>query len=146
MAEELWDDITEPSLRVGGARVLVADDAGDLREMVAGRLAVAGYEVEEACSGEDLLRLVRGIALDGWPLDGVDLLVVDYRMSGLTGLETIRALRAAHCDTPAILMTAFPEDAIEQEAAAMGVALLPKPFSFEALARAVMAALARREG
>ena len=139
--DEAWDEITEPGTQAAGARVLVVDDDGSMRELVTRRLASEGYDVHEAVSGGELLRVLQSISVDCWPLDGVDLIVLDNRMPGITGLEAIRRLRAAHWETPAILMTAFPEAGVKSEAAILGVPILPKPFSLDLLTSTILLSL-----
>jgi len=138
--EDTWDDITQPSVGVPKARVLVADDDADMRELVTERLVSSGYYVREAESGSDVVRLMESIGVDR-KLDAVDILVIDNRMPGITGLEAIRRLRARDWQRPAILMTAFPEDDVKREAALLGVPILPKPFSPELLTTAVLLSL-----
>ena len=140
-SDETWDDITEPRVRANGPRVLFVDDDGTMRDLVATHLTAAGYEVYEAASGNELLQIVHSIALDCFPLDGVDLIVLDHRMPGMTGLEAIRRLRALHWETPAILVTAFPEAEVEREAAILDVPIVPKPFSLDLLTSAILASL-----
>lgn len=140
-ADEAWDDVTEPRMRAAGARVLVVDDDGDMRDLVVRRLAAEGYDVHDAVSGIELLRVIESIAVDSWPLDGIDLIVLDNRMPGLTGLDAIRRLRAAHWEMPAILMTAFPEAAVKTDAATLGVSVLAKPFSLDLLTSAILMSL-----
>jgi CheY-like chemotaxis protein len=135
------DEITEPRAPPTGARIVVVDDDGDMRDLVTTRLASEGYDVCDAVSGGDLLRVIQSIAIDRWPLDSVDLIVVDNRMPGMSGLEAIRRLRTAHWETPAILMTAFPEAEVKREAANLGVPLIPKPFSLDLLASAILLSL-----
>ncbi|HSO35653.1 MAG TPA: response regulator, partial [Labilithrix sp.] len=103
-----------------------------------------GFSVHEAVSGSELLSVLRSVTADSWPLDGVDLIVLDNRMPGMTGLEAIRNLRAAHWETPAILMTAFPDAAVKREAQRLGVPVLPKPFSLDLLSSAVLVVLLSR--
>jgi CheY-like chemotaxis protein len=131
------DDPTETKPRPERACVLVVDDDSDMRELVTSRLTSEGYDVREAASGSELLRAVQSMRLDRWPLDAVDLIVLDNRMPGMTGLDAVRKLRGAHWETPAILMTAFPDADVKREAAALGVTLLPKPFSLELLSIAI---------
>jgi CheY-like chemotaxis protein len=138
------DGIVEPRLRSAGACVLVVDDDREMREMVATRLTSEGYDVHEAASGAELLRSVQSLSLDRWPLDAVDLIVLDNRMPEMTGLQAIRRLRASHWETPAILMTAFPEPDVKREAAALGITMLAKPFSFDLLSIAVTLGLLSR--
>ena len=145
-SDETWDDITEtePRVRPARARVLFVDDDGSVRDLVATHLTAAGYEVYEAASGNELLKIVRSITLDSFPLDGVDLIVLDHRMPGMSGLEAIRRLRALHWETPAILVTAFPEVEVEREAAILDVPILSKPFSLDLLSSVILANLLSR--
>ncbi len=139
------DEITERWLRPpSGARIIVADDDRDLRESIASRLAAEGYDVRDALSGIELLGLLSSISLDRWPLDGIDLIVIDQRMPGMTGLETVRRLRAAHWETPALLMTAFPDREVLRDAASLRVSILEKPFSLERLTTVVLLNLLKR--
>lgn len=144
-----WDDTTGVERRVPreqGARVLVADDDGAMRGMVVSTLLDDGYEVASADSGDEVLSLLHKIALDAWPADGVDLVIVDNRMPGRTGLDVVRNLRAAHWATPVILMTAFSDPDVVAEAKQLHVPLLAKPFTPQALSHAALSALLRPQG
>jgi CheY-like chemotaxis protein len=138
------DDTAETQPRTERASVLVVDDDRDMRELVTSRLTSEGYDVREAASGSELLRAVQSMSLDRWPLDAIDIIVLDNRMPGMTGLDAVRTLRGAHWETPAILMTAFPDADVKREAAALGVTLLPKPFSLELLSIAITLGLLSR--
>ena len=63
----------------------------------------------------------------------IDLIVTDLRMPVVTGLAILRGLRAAHCEVPVILMTAFGDDAVRRDAAELGATFLDKPFAMSAL-------------
>jgi DNA-binding response OmpR family regulator len=80
--------------------VLVADDDEDILQLLSFRLERAGYEIAQARSGDEALRL----ALELVPA----LAVLDVMMPGLNGLEVTRELRrnAATSTTPVILLTA----------------------------------------
>ncbi len=142
-----WDDEdernTSPYWRAG-ARVVVVDDDGELRKIVYSTLSREGYDIREADSGAALLRALTDIATGVFPLDGVDLILLDNRMPGLTGLDALRAIRASQWTTPAILMTAYPSPRVVAQAAALGAAVLPKPFTREALSRLVIQTLLAR--
>ena len=137
-----WEDeaVTEREV-APGARVLVVADDEDMQRLVTSELVREGYEVDEAFSGADLFRILESIAVDAWPLDGVDLIVLDLHMPAMTGLEIVRKLRAAHWQTPAILMTASAEPEVLAEAARLGVSVLPAPFALETLAHTAGALL-----
>lgn len=135
------DDFTDPNGVPRGARILVAEDDPMLRDLVTRRLSSEGYVVREAASGTELVETLQTITVQSWPLDALDLLVLDNFMPGATGLDVMRRLRHAHWETPAILITAFPDDFVRREARTLGIVLLPKPFTLELLSRAVCHAL-----
>jgi two-component system alkaline phosphatase synthesis response regulator PhoP len=80
--------------------VLVADDDEDILQLLSFRLERAGYEIVQARSGDEALRL----ALELVPA----LALLDVMMPGLNGFEVTRELRrnAATSTTPVILLTA----------------------------------------
>ncbi|HEY4058261.1 MAG TPA: response regulator [Kofleriaceae bacterium] len=110
-------------------RVLVVEDDANLRALLVERLRHDAFEVLEAVSGDDALCLLSYPFTDH-PLD-VDLLVLDNRMPGLTGLELARMLRGSGDATPMLLITAFPDQDLRAEAAALDIHMLPKPFQLE---------------
>lgn len=135
------DDFTDRRRGAQAARILVAEDDPQLRDLVTRRLASEGYEVREAASGTELVQTLQTITSQSWPLDALDLLVLDNFMPGVTGLDVMRRLRHARWLTPAILITAFPDDVVRREAHALGVVVLAKPFTLDLLSRAVGHAL-----
>jgi len=70
-------------------------------------------------------------------------LIVDQHMPKMTGLELIRRLRATAPDFPILLVTAAPSDALRRAAANLGVKLLDKPPSDDALFSFVLESLQR---
>lgn len=114
-----------------GMRILVVDDDPDMRALLASRLKEAGCIAYEATSGNEALTILasRGSG------EGVDLLLIDLRMPGPSGIQVLRELRAARQLPPAILMTAFAEPHVCGEALALGIHVLDKPFTFDALRR-----------
>ena len=68
----------------------------------------------------------------------IDLIVTDYRMPGMTGLELVQAVRRRLPDTPVILITADASQELREEAHHLGVfCVLPKPVRAHILRRAV---------
>ena len=130
----------------GDARILIADDDPDMCELLGTFLANLGYQVCEAFSGTELLRVIRATEIDAFPMDGVDLVIMDNRMPGFTGVEILQKLRACHWDTPLILMTAFPDAWVRAQTHKLDATLLAKPFSLEALKKTVHEALSERTG
>jgi DNA-binding response OmpR family regulator len=131
--------------RAGRARIVVVDDDDDLRGLVAARLTRAGYDVREAPTGLELMHAVNAVGASDSAFKKLDLVIIDNQMPGLTGIETIRRLRATNWNTPSILMTAFPGLALEREAVSLGLRVLAKPFSHALLTQAVVETLGERE-
>lgn len=102
------------------ARVLVVDDEPSVRFF--GRLALeeAGLLVDEAASGREALRILQG------PDPGIAAVVLDFRMPGMTGLETARLLRAADVDLPIVLYTAYADPTVAAAALELGLELIDK--------------------
>jgi two-component system, OmpR family, phosphate regulon response regulator PhoB len=123
----------------GMTSVVVVDDDPDIRELVAMKLSNAGYRVSVEADGESGL----ATALSVEP----DLVVLDWMMPGLTGIEVCRALRddPRTAATAVMLLTArAQEEDIETGFAAGADDYLVKPFSVRELATRVEAILSRR--
>ena len=119
--------------------VLLIDDQDDVRDVIAQHLEVLGYRCVEASDGRLALDLLRGGA--------IDILIVDYAMSGLGGIEVIQAARETQPDLAVVLTTGYAEaEALRDQV--QRVALLKKPFRAQDLADAIIRAweLRRRRG
>jgi len=111
--------------------ILVVDDEASQRELLGGFAARLGYRVREAASGED--------ALESIQREPPDLVLLDVRLPGISGIETLGRLRQFAPDLPVLLITAFAD--LRQAVAAMkGGAedYLAKPVDLDEL-RAAMA-------
>lgn len=110
-------------------KVLVADDEAHILHVVSMKLRNAGFEVLTAVDGEE--------ALDLCTSEKPDLLITDYQMPYLTGLELCKKLRDSGREIPALLLTARGFDIEAAEMTDAGIAaVLAKPFSpREVLAR-----------
>lgn len=111
------------------ATIYVVDDDSGVRRALAFALDLAGFAVETFESGEALLLRDRP-----W---GPGCLVLDERLPGVSGLDTLRQLRARQIDMPAIMMTTHPKPAYREAAAAAGVPVLEKPLEGETLIGAI---------
>ena len=99
-----------------GARVLVVDDTDHVRHMLVDMLELDGFEVVgQAPSGEDAVRLAGET--------NPDVIVMDYKMPGMDGLNAARAIRETRTSQPIILYTAYLDPTIEALAKEAGVAL-----------------------
>ncbi len=139
--EDFDDEPTNPEDRWTRARVLVVDDDEGLRHLIIARMRREGFEVIEACSGFEALEALSAASRSPRPHDQLDLLVMDVRMPGATGLEIARMLRAAGWTVPVVLITAFPDRELLLESAQLGLVVLPKPFALERLSSTAIAAM-----
>jgi len=117
--------------------LLVADDDPGLRESLERTLTREGYRVVLASDGRAALERVQA--------GGVDLILTDLRMPGITGLELLRAAKAIAPDVDVVLLTAF--GTVEHAVSAMkegAYDFLTKPFRREQLLKLVAKALERR--
>jgi len=114
-----------------GARILIVDDDESMREILAFRLEDAGCVAFEAMSGREARDVLELRSIDG----GIDLVLMDLRLPGPSGIQVLQALRATASLPPAILMTSLADDTVRAEALTLGVHVLDKPFTFDALRR-----------
>src|ERR687896_1579009 len=118
------------------ARVLVVEDERRLARLVARVLGEEGYAVETVGDGRSAL--MRALA------ETFDVLVVDWMLPDLDGVQVVRRLRAAEVGVPVLMLTA--RDQIEDRVEGLDAGAddyLAKPFAFpELLAR--LRALTRR--
>jgi len=125
-------DLSMPTGRALHARVLIADDNGDMREYLARLLRTAGYQVTTVTDGQAALEAVRS----GAP----DLVISDVMMPRLDGLGLVAALRAdaRTASVPVLLLSARAGQEASIEGLRAGADdYLVKPFSAaELLARA----------
>jgi DNA-binding NtrC family response regulator len=118
------------------ARILIAEDDADLRDLLQDELEDAGYETVVAIDGRSaMMRIER-------EREQIDLLITDVRMPGLSGDELLNAMRAQRSEAPVIVITAFGsvEQAVEMVKAG-AFQYLTKPFDTDDLLRAAAQAL-----
>jgi DNA-binding response OmpR family regulator len=84
------------------AHVLVVDDEKDFREATTMLLSLEGFRVSEASSGDEAIPLLQSTS----SADRVDVVLLDYRMPGRNGGDTLKALRALGLKSRVILVTA----------------------------------------
>lgn len=89
------------------AKVLVADDSETILLLLRTRLEMAGYEVETAADGQEVMDTLHRDDPEGHP----DLLLLDAMMPRKSGIDALRELRAEGVDTPVLIVSAHQEDA-----------------------------------
>jgi two-component system phosphate regulon response regulator PhoB len=121
--------------------ILLVEDDPDIRYLVSYKLVRAGFAVHEAADGPAALTEARR--------EIPDLVILDVRMPGMSGLEVCRELRAAPgtARVPIIMLTARARTQdLEQAYAAGATDYVVKPFNLRELVERVETLLARVAG
>ncbi len=119
--------------------ILVVDDEQGQREIISAILADAGYDVTTASSGEAALRFVDNRRFD--------LVLTDYQMSGMTGLDLLRELTNFDKSIIVILISAYGTIDTAVDALRLGAFdYLQKPYDRDKLLETISRALNRLSG
>jgi two-component system KDP operon response regulator KdpE len=120
---------------LSAGRILVVDDEPQIRRIMRTTLTSAGYEVDDAKTGEEALDKVREFR--------PDLVLLDINMPGMGGLAACRAIRAS-VDVAIIMLTVRNSERDKVEALDAGADdYVTKPFSTPELMARIRAALRR---
>jgi DNA-binding NtrC family response regulator len=113
-------------------RILIVEDEDKLRRILELQLIDSGFDAVKAASAEEALPLI----------DRADLILTDFKLPGMSGLEMLQLIRRQNTQIPVIVMTAFGtiENAVEAMKAGASDFLL-KPFDLEHLTAVVNKAL-----
>jgi CheY-like chemotaxis protein len=128
---------------LAGLRVLVVDDNASARDILSGMVRSFGLEADVAASGEQALDMIGQAVSSGQPYS---LLLMDWHMPGMDGIETVRLAQEAYTpNIPAVIMvTAYSREEALSEAEQQGVSLqhvLAKPAATSTLLECIGAAL-----
>ena len=111
-------------------KVLVIDDEPSIVDLFTEYLNGQGFDVISAGGGEE--------GLDRLRLDGPDIVLLDMRMPGLDGLETLRRIRKINMGVPVLMISGNDDIAAAKEAIALGAFdYTLKPVDFNYLGRAL---------
>jgi len=108
-------------------KVLVADDSSTMRKIILRSLQAVGVtDVTEAADGMEAMALFKPGAFD--------MVLTDWNMPGMTGLEVLQAIRAQDQKIPVIMVTTEAEKSRVLQAIQAGVSdYLVKPFTADTL-------------
>jgi len=107
-------------------KILIVDDAGPVVVLCVNVLQALGYAVKGTNRGETALELLRK--------EPFDLMVLDYKMPGMSGFEVFEQARALHPGMAVVLVTGHGTPEIINEANRIGFhAILLKPFTSDEL-------------
>jgi DNA-binding NtrC family response regulator len=122
------------TLRPKNRKILVADDEKLIRWSLQERLKREGYEVEEATDGPSALRLLSE--------DDFDLVLLDFKLPDIDGLQVLKQVKDRNPNQVVILMTAYSSIENAVEAMRLGAYdYLNKPFNMDELVLDVEKAL-----
>lgn len=114
------------------ARILIVDDDPQFRRALHLALSSCGYEVDDAANGREALASVAA--------SSPDLMVLDWQLPGLDGIQTCRALRVSS-GVPVIIVSGNRSNLKEIALNAGANDYLAKPFSINELLTRIGAAL-----
>jgi len=120
----------EPISESESPSVLITDDNRSWRSVVEEVLARSGFRTLLAACGEEAIEVVR--------TEWIDIVLIDFHMPRLDGIQTLRIIRATGNWQPAVMMTGQPEDVPPDEAHALKVeSIMAKPADRHVIVRTV---------
>jgi two-component system response regulator MprA len=110
-------------------KVLVADDSDTVLLMLMRRLELAGYEVDTARDGNEVLDRVKGVGAEP-----PDIILLDAMMPGMSGTEALQLMRASGHETPVLIISAHLSANEPEEMKRLGAdGCVQKPFDWNEL-------------
>ena len=107
-----------------GCDLLIVDDQSGIRRLLHEVFSDDGYRVDTVTGGQEAIK--RAVQLRPW------VILLDMKMPGMNGLETLRELKKLYNDAAVVLMTAYGELEIVMQAQKLGVDhYINKPFDLE---------------
>jgi len=114
-------------------RVLVVDDEPDFLKLIQRRLGKRNVDVDVASSGQEALHILDKAL--------VDVVILDVRMPGFSGIETLKEIRKRHSEVEVIMLTGHGSMQSGIEGISHGAYdYILKPFSIEDLLERIRAA------
>jgi len=116
---------------VKSCRILLVDDAPDVLSIHQAMLQRLKHEIISASNGQQALELFQSSSTP------FDLVITDYRMPKMTGVELAGAIRAIDASIPILIISAYGEEEQLRNAAAKGIRVLNKPVSLNKLEQTI---------
>ncbi len=123
----------ESRLIPGQGTVLLVDDEPVLRRVTAKLLEKLGYQVIPAATGQQAVEIFKEKARE------IDLALLDLIMPGLSGCQTLEALRGINPQVRVLLSSGYTE--VEDQGLPPGTPFISKPYTLEVLSQKLAAAL-----
>jgi two-component system, cell cycle sensor histidine kinase and response regulator CckA len=139
--EEFAEGLSEsvrPELVHGSETVLLVEDEQAVQDVTALLLETLGYRVLKASNSEEALAFAEASG------EKIDLLMADVVMPGLSGRDLAEILQSCDPNLKVLFQSGYNDDAVLRHGIVHAeVAFLPKPFTFDTLARKVREVLDR---
>lgn len=136
MTSSSFDDKATDTQMKASAKVLVVDDEQDIAEVISYLLVRAGCQVTTVGTGRAALDVVRN--------DGIGLVMLDYMLPDINGLDVLKQIKAVSPDTKVIIVTGRGTDKVLADVLEAGAsAYVVKPFLNDRLVELVRETLAR---
>ena len=117
--------------------VLIVDDEAAIRKLLHQKLSREGYWCEEANTAEQALNRLRS--------SPIDLVILDIKMPGKSGIELLPEIKASYPDTAVIMATAVTEISVAIQCMKQGADdYICKPFNLDEVSLSVQRALEKR--
>jgi len=128
--------LSSRTVSVARAKVLIADDDRTVRALLAGMLLEMGHQVVEAENGVEAVELCAR--------ESPDVVILDFLMPKLSGIDALKAMRQRGHTMPALLLTAISDSSLRaMEGFEAPDAILGKPFKRRTIEKALARALHR---
>jgi CheY-like chemotaxis protein len=133
--ERLVEEAGSSSMERGHGTILIVDDDHQVREVIARSLTACGYEVVPAQDGRDAIERFA----DG---RGIDLVILDMMMPGMSGRECLARLREIAPGVRVLVTTGYTSNGSARDMLGEGaIDIIEKPIDLKALAEKVKSAL-----
>jgi two-component system, cell cycle sensor histidine kinase and response regulator CckA len=114
-AQEIKSDVIQEPIPGGSERILFVDDEEPLVALGERMLVQLGYQVTTRTSSREALALLRAQP------EAFDLIITDYTMPEITGVDLARQALETRPDIPIVLCTGYSESITEEEAKKLGI-------------------------
>ena len=121
-----------------GLNILLVDDEDVVRNAIARILRTEGVNVHTAARGEEALELLS-------TQSEIDLVLLDWRMPGMSGREVLQRIKSEHADVPTIICSGYvvESDDVQRVSSLEPDGILQKPFSVKQVVKEARSAIQR---
>ncbi len=123
-----FEDKSFSSISKSNPTILLVDDEITIRNLLSEMLSYQHFEVIEAGSGEEALTKFQKFK------DNIDLIIMDYFLTDMVGLDVIKIIRDQNQDIPIFVATGICDEVILEKLGTLKVdKIIEKPYEFETL-------------